>query len=237
MQQFRFGKDEVNLQKAQTLVPNKKAFYKAMIRNQYFVPQYKSSLCCVKWMQRVRTGKYHCPKVQDLRPMNCADPPLKEEILEHLLGYAKDKGLNMGISMKRMPDKHWALQVLHSFKPDHKFFKKDYLPKKMVDKIMIDNSDGFFDNLPPGQFKKRIGGVFKEPEENRLKRQLAIHETRMKNSKRKLLKLANKKDSDDDDKVVDDSESEDEKESDEFINSSSQIMNQTSQDSYRTPPK
>ena len=35
---------------------------------------------------------------------------------------------------------------------------------------MLDNSDGFFDQLPAGPRKKRIGSVFKEPVEIRLKR-------------------------------------------------------------------
>ena len=81
-------------------------------------------------------------------------------------------------------------------KPDHAFFRKDYYPKKAADKILIDNSDGFLDGLPPGKFKKRIGSVFKEPEENRLRRQLDLYKRRAIRNEERLLELANEKDSD-----------------------------------------
>ena len=65
------------------------------------MPNYKSSLCCVKWMKRVRAGKYYCPLVKEVRQVNCADPPKKEDVLTHLLGSATDKGKNLGITDKR----------------------------------------------------------------------------------------------------------------------------------------
>ena len=143
-----------------------------MIRNGYLVPAYKSSLPCLKWMIRVRSGKYWCPKVKDIHPANCAEPPKKEDILYHLLSFAKDQGKNLGITEKRVPDKQWMLQVLNVLKPDHHYFRKDFVPKRAIDKLLIDNSDGFFDHLPPGKYKHRIGVVFKEPEENKLKRRM-----------------------------------------------------------------
>ena len=111
-------------------------------------------------MKRVRAGKYYCPKVKDIHPFNCADPPKKAEILEHLLRFAEDFGKNLGISEKRQPDKQWALQILAVLKPDHKFFTKSYVPKKAIDLILLDNSDGFLDGLPPGKYKKRKGNIF-----------------------------------------------------------------------------
>ena len=83
--------------------------YKAMVRNGYMMPNYKSSLCCLKWMERVRRGKYYCPLSKDIHPMNCADPPQKEEILYQLLGFARDKDKKLGITEKRVPDKAWML--------------------------------------------------------------------------------------------------------------------------------
>ena len=151
-----------------------------MQRNGFCMPRYKSSLCCVKWMQRVRAGKYWCPLVKNINPVNCPDPPKKEDVIEHLLAFAKDVGKNLGINEKRQPDKDWALQMLAVLKPQHKFFKKSYVPKRAIDKIMLDNSDGFFDDLPPGKWKKRMGNIYKEPEENKLKRQLALYEKRIR---------------------------------------------------------
>ena len=108
--------------------------------------------------------------------------------------------------------------MLHSLKPDHHFFKKDFVPKKAIDKLLIDNSDGFFDHLPPGKYKKRIGVVFKEPEENRLKRQMSVYQKRLESNQKKLKNL--KVDSDSE---VDEEDEEDSK-SDGVIDSSSQIF-------------
>ena len=134
------------------------------------MPAYKSSLCCVKYMDRVRSKEYWCPKVAQIHPHTCVDPPKKDEVLEQLIGFATDAGKNLGISKKRRPDKQWALSVLAHLKPDHKYFRKDYVKARAKDKIMVDNSDGFLDNLPPGPLKKRWATVFKESKEVYLKR-------------------------------------------------------------------
>ena len=141
-----------------------------MLRNGYCMPSYNSSLCCIKWMQRVRSGKYWCPKSKDIHPVRVADPPKKEELLDFLIQFSLDKKKPLGIKEKRQPDKQWALQILSVLKPDHKYFKKDYVPKRAIDSILLDNSDGFFDGLPPGKWKKQKGMIFKEPEGNRLRR-------------------------------------------------------------------
>ena len=95
------------------------------------------------------------------------------------------------------------MQILHVLKPDHAYFKKNFVPKRAVDKILIDNQDGFMDGLPPGRYKKNYGMVFKEPEENRLRRQLAIYKIRQQQHEDRLVELANEKDSDED---IDESE-------------------------------
>ena len=92
---------ELTLLEAQLLIPDKKSMYKAMLRNQYCMPNYNSSLCCLKWMKRVRAGKYWCPKVKDMHPVNCADPPKKDAVITHLVGFARDHNKNLGITEKR----------------------------------------------------------------------------------------------------------------------------------------
>ena len=69
--------------------------------------------------------------------------------------------------------------MLALLRPDHIYFRKDFVPKRALDKILIDNADGFLDGLPPGKYKKRMGSIFQEPEENRLKRQLALYKRRL----------------------------------------------------------
>ena len=146
--------------------------YKACLRNGYAMPKLKSSLCRLKWMQKVRTGTYWCPKAENINPVTVADPPKKELVIEHLIGFAKDRGIRIGITDKRQPDRDWALLALHALKPDHAFFMKSYVPTRVKNQVMVDNADGFLDDLPAGPLKKKFGMVFKEHEEVYLERQL-----------------------------------------------------------------
>ena len=117
--------------------------------------------------------------------------------------------------------------MLSVLKPDHKYFRKDFVPKRAIDKILIDNNDGFLDGLPLGRFKKRIGSVFQEPEENRLKRQLALYKRRMAKHEDRLIELANEKDSDSED-VDDDPDHDGGQSSDDGpLETSSQIFKHT----------
>ena len=146
-----------------------------LLRNGLFLPNLKCSLCSVKWMMRVKDGRYWVPKIADVRHLNCADPPLKAEVLDQLIAFSEDMGRKLGITIKRQPDKRWALQMLAHLKPTHKFFRKDYVPKKMADKLYVDDDHGFLRGLPPPTHnKRRRGGIFKEPESQKLKRQLAL---------------------------------------------------------------
>ena len=71
---------------------------------------------------------------------------------------------------------------------------------------MIDNADGFFDGLPPGPLKKRMGIVFKEAEEVQLERQLILYEKRLAKNKRRLQELKRKRDSDEEEVSSSDSD-------------------------------
>ena len=183
------------------------------------MPAYKSSLCCVKYMQRIRSGKYWCPKTQDVNPVFVADPPLKTDIVTHLVAFAKDKNLNLGITEKRQPDKQWALLVLHKLQPNHVYFRKDYVRKTVKDKMMVDNNDGFLDNLPPGPLKKKFGMIFKETEEVMLKRQMLLAEKRLARNKERLRKLKKRKDSDSEEEEDISSEEEEEEAKDKDLGS------------------
>jgi len=160
-----------------------------MLRNGFLLPSYKSSLCQIKWMQKVRSGHYWCPKTDTASLRNCPDPPRLDLIIEHLTNFAADSKLKTGITERRKPDRKWALLALATLKPDHAFFRKDFVPKKPVDSILADNSDGFFDSLPAGPHKKRFKGIMKENETSKLKRSLAHHELLMKKNQQRLEEL------------------------------------------------
>ena len=53
---------------------------------------------------------------------------------------------------KHLPNKNFSLTLLGNFQPDHEYFMKDYQKPKKYKEVAyvyeIDNSNGFFDNLP-----------------------------------------------------------------------------------------
>ena len=82
-------------------MPDKKTFYKACQRNKYYMPSYKSSLTCLKYMRRIRSKRYWCPKMDEVHPHICVDAPKKEEVIAYLIAFANDAGKNLGITNKR----------------------------------------------------------------------------------------------------------------------------------------
>ena len=66
--------------------------------------------------------------------------------------------------IKHLADSQWLVQVLHVLRPNHDIFRKNYFyerPKKeraFKDLRMVDNSDGFFDDLPEACSKNKKRG-------------------------------------------------------------------------------
>ena len=61
-----------------------------------------------------------------------------------------------------MVDSEWAINVLSSIRPDHRFFGKSYVPEGLelrnmanFPKAQVDNADGFFTGLPTLKGKKK----------------------------------------------------------------------------------
>ena len=47
------------------------------------------------------------------------------------------------------PNTQWLLAIIASFKPDHPYFGKSFRPKNLKEERLLQNDDGFFDDLPP----------------------------------------------------------------------------------------
>ena len=64
----------------------------------------------------------------------------------------------MGIDHPSQVPQEWMLQVLSTLDPEHEFFSKAFVPQKSIPKrtVTIDNSDGFYDDLPATKIKKRV---------------------------------------------------------------------------------
>ena len=55
-------KKNLTLEEAKELVKTKEHLYKAMIRNRWFLPSYKSSIITQDYIKGVREEKVWCPK-------------------------------------------------------------------------------------------------------------------------------------------------------------------------------
>ena len=75
--------------------------YQSMLRNQFYLPSFKSSLCSLKYMESVRNGTVYCPKYHEIRVLACAAPPTKDVLLGELNSAAQKKGLDLGIDDKK----------------------------------------------------------------------------------------------------------------------------------------
>jgi hypothetical protein len=160
---------------AAAAIPNKAAFYTAMRDTlKWHLPDKGSRLCTVVYMTKVRHGHLFCLKIgrydpaqprQHMIPTTC--PRRKDiylaDIIRELRSALVQNGLNMGISDdKHLPDKTWALEVLGTIDPDHKFFRRDYEPpsrKAIPAQGLVDNFDGLYDHValrPPKKSRKRI---------------------------------------------------------------------------------
>ena len=63
---------------AQALVPNKKALYVALQRNQYIMPPMKDAIVTCKFMLGVKDGYYWCLRSSEVVAVKvCADPPAR----------------------------------------------------------------------------------------------------------------------------------------------------------------
>jgi hypothetical protein len=71
------------------------------------------------------------------------------------------KDFDLGIKdIGPYPPMQWLMQILSTYEPDHKFFKKDYYPpprpSKSKSRNTIDNSSGIFTDLPPQLLHQKV---------------------------------------------------------------------------------
>ena len=112
---------------------------------------------------QVRDKRFWCPKSSppfdspvsnQVIYKNCVDPPIKEQLFQFLWNLAKEKRVDLGLDDSKMPNKAWMIIAISTLNPQHRIFEKSYKPEvrqrvnQAFDPVM-DNSDGFFDNLVP----------------------------------------------------------------------------------------
>ena len=136
---------------AEAEVKTKAELHEAMVRNGYYMPSYKSSLITISWMKGIRKGTIWCPKYEELRLRSCYSPPSKDLIVIEINTILNKNDMDLGLTRDNAPKISWLLAILGTLHSRHPIFNKSYLPppKQLKRNQLIDNSDGFFTDLPP----------------------------------------------------------------------------------------
>ena len=74
----------IALDQARSLVPDKKAFYEALIRNQVVLPPLSDSIVTTAFLLGVYESRLWCPKSDIIKHRLCCDPPGKKDLAELL---------------------------------------------------------------------------------------------------------------------------------------------------------
>ena len=113
---------------------------------------------------------YWLPKIQDIRLLNCIDPPSRVDLARMVADSMR--GLDNGPPSepfdtsfrrtaseieKKPPNQEWLVAMLSTLNPNSELFRKDYVKPKPLSKFaapddvdvdMVANDDGFFSGLP-----------------------------------------------------------------------------------------
>ena len=125
------GKIEVDEDEVAGWVRSPKHFYELLLRNQYLMPDFKSTIITMPWMMDVRNGDIPIPKTDQVQYRNCATPPTKEILIKEC-----QKAVNheLGIKKWKQPDIPWLILFLSTCNPNHRFFDRAYTYRKQQSK-------------------------------------------------------------------------------------------------------
>ena len=77
----------------QSKIPDKGHLHSSLLRNQLFMPKLKESICTIPWMRGIiNFEEYWVPFCTNVRILNCADPPSKQEIAMELVTVMRNHG-------------------------------------------------------------------------------------------------------------------------------------------------
>ena len=140
--------------------------HELLTRSGLYLPELTSKWCTKQMLLDIRKKLVHTLKQSDIVFRICLKPPSSRALATKLQEYANMHNMTTGIDMEteNFPDKAWmvlAIATLSGGKDE--IFDKNYLPKPedmrriVPDALMIDNSDGLFDNIDPRLFKNKKG--------------------------------------------------------------------------------
>ena len=130
--------NQLSVEQARALIPNKASLFDALVRNGYLMPPKSSIMLSMKFMFEVKEKRcwiLHTSEVTGV--IGCASPPnrqqlsymLNEVMLNlHSVGEPRDSAIRATAEVikKNPPAVSWMLLVLASLQPDHQVFQKNY---------------------------------------------------------------------------------------------------------------
>ena len=159
-------------------VRSKRHFYNAMLQTGYVMPAFKQSIISIKLMHQVRTGQVFMPKSEDVDACKMvAYPPTIDMVIANISAAVDNldgtSGWNevsltpvralLEIVKKKKADKEWLMRLLYCFDSENVVFSKGYRYIKPQNRLnpnrieVINNADGFFDDLPQLQSHEMRG--------------------------------------------------------------------------------
>jgi hypothetical protein len=126
------------------------------VRNGYYVPSKKSAFVTVAYLVGVKSKEWHVPLYKDVRLRPCPQPPKKALLVDTIIAIGNQRGVDFGLRAGGpMPNTQWLLAVISTYKPDHAYFGKGYRPQRAKEDRVLDNDDGFYDNLPQALYQNK----------------------------------------------------------------------------------
>ena len=149
------------------VIPDGKAMYAALLRNQFLMPPLKDAMVTRRYMLDVKDGKAWCLHSSEVVALKaCADCPSRK-VLAELVAEAMLRNMTTmpprmktairrtaALVLKAPPSKSWLVQVLSSVEPGHGIFDTGYTkpaPQRngfIAPQATVANPNGFFDGIP-----------------------------------------------------------------------------------------
>ena len=82
------NKQFITKTEADSIITNKKDYWEALVRNQYYLPKYSSTCTTIDYLQKVRAGRFWVPKCPQINHLPCPNPPTLLEVMGELYAAA-----------------------------------------------------------------------------------------------------------------------------------------------------
>lgn len=134
-----------------------------MIRNGWYLPKRKTSICTEQYLKDVLMDKIWCIKFKEVKLLPCPRPPPKQVMVEKFHALATANKWVTAVTEDHMPDKRWLMDVLSSFCPDDEIFGKGFCPAPKKSKLSeikaVSLPESFLANLPISKKKTKRRGL------------------------------------------------------------------------------